>query len=165
MVGTATLEPIEAASVTLAGARVHEGIAREELTRQILLASRAGFSQREIAQKARVSQPYVARLVRQFEHVPVTSLERPSGWRPMAVAYKYAGGQISRETMLEVLSTWDYFPAPGAPSDTYSDFSGTGEWEEVVDVANRGLLSDADYDLIAQQSVARRGRPSAADVR
>ncbi|MEV0945074.1 hypothetical protein [Rhodococcus sp. NPDC049939] len=125
--------------------------ARSELAKKLKLravseAIKAGWTQRQIAERVGVEQPEISRLAKAARLTPEVC-ERG----PREVLLEYAAGLIDHTAMMDELEHWDYtFGRLDPTGETYL----RGTWDQIEHAGD--LISDADYERLFELTASRR---------
>ena len=114
--------------------QLHE-IVSLDYRRGLRAVANSGVSQREIAQRLRVTQPTISAVLRKAQDLPQVA-EGFSGAGPAEICQRYAAGLISRD---QLIYDWLVVAPPGS-------------WEEVTDALYEGWIDDDIYDEVIQRS-------------
>lgn len=141
-----TIEAIERPSVDpLVAVKAATELAERRRLRAVLVASEAGRTQSDIADRLGVSQPAVHKMLVRARHSRDLREETP--WE---VALRYAAGEIDHEAMIGTFTAWpwtsDHFTDP--PGTVWPEQFVRGSWSDLVKAAHNGYISDDDYQVI-----------------
>lgn len=142
----ATLElPIQARPAMRA--RYRKEIDELDYRRELLRLESAGYSQRQISNWLRITQPSVHSALKTAAK-DVMPLEGFSGATPSEICKRYAGGFIDRAQLVDELTRFPY--AKGGQTDGFDSLivDSPGTWSEVDDAARRGLVGDDVYEEV-----------------
>ncbi|KJY44120.1 hypothetical protein VR41_00110 [Streptomyces sp. NRRL B-1568] len=134
--------------------RARAALAHERLAVAVLAAVEAG----EDAAGLALNPVKVEQLVseaRALAPVPAGRIGRS----PAHVAMRYATGEISRDEMIEALSTWPYVPVGPRAENLLNDFrpSVAGSFDDVESALHQQYIDGEAYDTILRR-YAQRGR-------
>jgi len=128
--------------------REQRELADRKIRRAIFALHDAGWSQRDIAQQAGISQPEVSRRLRRRKL-------QSDGLEPRDVILQRATGQITTEQMLNRLGALPLTAnAPGRSGDYDGAATTTGTAKQLVSAFHEGLLTEEEYEHLRAQ---RRG--------
>lgn len=134
-------------AVKAARQRVHQ----RDLEREIYhSATREGLSQRQISDTVGGrSQATVQRILRRLTEDPSLLEEKPA-----EIIDRRAAGMIDDQDMMERLLNWKYsfggvVRIDGVATDAYT----TGDWDDIEMAFYRGLLSDNEFQAIAESQL------------
>lgn len=130
--------------------QLHE-IVSLDYRRGLRAVANAGVSQREIAQRLRVTQPTISAVLRKAQDLPQVT-EGFSGAGPAEICQRYAAGLISRDQLIDELTRWPYTPVKDDDPYDWLVVAPPGSWEEVTDALYEGWIDDDIYDEVIQRS-------------
>lgn len=140
--GASTTRRTRQAVEAIAEGREQRELGERKIRRGIFELHDAGWSQREIAKLAGVSQPEVSRRLKR------RALESRSTDLREAILQR-AAGQITTEQMLERLSAMPLtVRAPGRRSAHDAAATVTGTAKQLVNALHQGLLTEAEYEQL-----------------
>mgnify|MGYP005992757369 CR=1 FL=1 len=128
------------------GAR--DRVAEKDRLRLIVDATRRGLTHRVISESlGTVSQATITRLIQRVDNDPYLTRETPA-----EVIDRCAAGEIDPAQMMDKLINWRYdfgrIPTVnGHDTDAYV----TGDWDQVERAYYRGLLTDAQFQVLADR--------------
>lgn len=150
------------ASERAARARVEAEMAQDLLDLAVGIAhEERHLTQGRIAGIVGVSQPAIHKMAKKAADAVKHGLAYPS---PTAAALAFHNGSISRENLIEVLTSWPYEPGRQPTREDYQargelvDPGTLGQFGEVHLALRRGLIDQATYLQIASGVAARSGR-------
>ena len=119
--------------------------------RAVVTAAAAGRTQADIAARLDVSQPAVHKMLVRARHKRDLMIETP--WE---VALRYAAGEIDRGEMLATFTAWPWTTDQvlDLDVDPLSEAFIRGSWSDLVKAADRGYISDDDYQVIFDRTTA-----------
>ncbi|WP_435298953.1 hypothetical protein [Timonella sp. A28] len=149
----ATPPPFNQEQAKLMRARQRVEIATLDYKRALKNA-KGKMTQAEISKAVHISQPAVAKALRDTTNVP-DALDGFSAASPFELCQRYAAGFIDREDMLDQLARWPYRPTPHP--DEFGDYteSFNGTFSEVSVAVSMGLLSSTDYKDLYERLVSQ----------
>jgi len=117
--------------------------------RELLRLTALGASQVQLSRALGISQPSLSSALKTAAKVPQPR-EGFSGADPYELCQRYAVGELSRESLVDELSRWDYVTEPVGERDYFDDlrFSVRGSFDDVVQALDDGLIDNAIYDAI-----------------
>ncbi|MGV0644036.1 winged helix-turn-helix domain-containing protein [Mycolicibacterium sp. XJ879] len=140
--------------LTIKAAR--QRINERELEREIYrAASLEGLSQRQISEIVGIhSQATVQRILRRITEDPSRLEETPA-----EIIDRRAAGLIDTDEMMDRLLNWEYsvggaVRVDGVVTDAYK----TGDWDDIEMGFYRGLLTDDEFERLAQRHLNTMGR-------
>lgn len=109
--------------------------------------------QKAVAEKLGISQPAVAKSMKNARDVPDVLPNRIAA-TPFEVCQKYAAGLVKRDVLISELVRWTYSPTPMA--DEHGDYKGgiSGTFDEVTVAKRMGLLDGKTYAEIVARITA-----------
>ena len=146
----------EASNATTAQERLavkaaHQRVDERELERAIYqAATREGLSQRQISDiVGGRSQATVQRILRRLTEEPSLLDETPA-----EIIDRRTAGMIDDDDMMERLLNWKYsfggvVRIDGIATDAYT----TGDWDDIEMAFYRGLLSDEEFQALAERQL------------
>jgi len=147
--GAAVSRRARQAVETITEGREQRELGDRKIRRGIFALHDAGWSQREIAKLAGVSQPEVSRRLKR------RALESRNA-EPREVILQRAAGQISSAEMLERLGAMPLtVKVPGRRSAYDGAATATGTAKQLVNALHQGLLTEAEYEQL--RTARRRG--------
>ena len=134
--------------------QLHE-IVSLDYRRGLRAVANSGVSQREIAQRLRVTQPTISAVLRKAQDLPQVA-EGFSGAGPAEICQRYAAGLISRDQLIDELARWPYTPVKDDDPYDWLVVTPPGSWEEVTEALYEGWIDDDIYDEVAHRREQRR---------
>ena len=126
----------------IAEGREQRELADRKIRRGIFALHDAGWSQRDIAKQAGISQPEVSRRLKR------RALESRSV-EPREVILQRAAGQITTKQMLEQLRSMPLTAkTPGRRGAYDGAATATGTAKQLVNALQQGLLTEAEYEQL-----------------
>lgn len=152
---TITQIPAEAAAARKA--QHLRNIGELDYRRSVVRLRQRGYTQQEIADLVRVSQPNVQKLLQRAESVPMPP-DGFSGADPYEICERYAAGQIDHSQLINELTRWDYREA-GRTKDLLDDLvvPVPGSTDDLQRALRRGLIEEDTFYEVLDQVEARLG--------
>lgn len=124
-------------------------LAERRRLRAVLVASEAGRTQTEIAERLDVSQPAVHKMLVRARHSGGLMTETP--WE---VALRYAAGEIDHDSMLTKFTAWPWTSDQVLDLDTnpLSEAFVRGSWSDLTKAVRYGYVSREDYQVIFERT-------------
>ncbi|MEU1377890.1 hypothetical protein ABZ442_30200 [Streptomyces triculaminicus] len=148
-------EAYEAERRVHAANKARETLAHERKALAALAAADAGESPDAIGGAIGLHATDVAELVEEARRLAPALPGRP-GRSPQHVVMRYAAGEISRDEMIETLSTWPYAPAGPIAENLLNDFRPrvSGSFDDVRSAVYQGYIDDDAFDAIVERFAA-----------
>lgn len=145
---TRTLTPDWQARLIKATAR--KTVGEEGWFRTIAAAVEAAPSQEAVAEALHTSQVNVSRWAAKGREIAAARGDQAAS-SPYEAALRYSLGEISRDQVIEILSTWEYRGWNNRTAGEQDDLLNTvaGSFDELIAAHADGLLEDDTYDAIA----------------
>ncbi|ROS28464.1 hypothetical protein EDF22_0188 [Rathayibacter sp. PhB127] len=147
----------------LARARTRRDHGSDEFLAAVARVADSGVSQTEIAGQLRASQPQVSRWAAKGRRILGLVAEgRMLGRSPYHVAERYSRGEISREQVVEALTTWQYVTAETRTGGLHEDLLNVvaGSFDEVQAASLDDLIDEDVYaaalDALRAQTASLR---------
>ena len=147
----------------LVRARTHRDHGSEEFLAAIARISDAGISQIDIAAQLKASQPQVSRWAAKGRTLLKVVDGGKLGRTPYHVAERYSRGEITRDQVIDALTTWQYVPAETKTHGLHDDLLNyvPGSFDDVRAASLDELIDEEIYAaalnaLTAQTAAARQ---------
>jgi hypothetical protein len=125
-------------------------VSDEEWFTTIAAAVEAAPSQEAVAKALDTTQVNVSRWAAKGREIAAARSEHPAT-SPYEAALRYSLGEIPREQVIEILSTWNYREWNNRTAGEEDDLLNpvAGSFDELIAAHADGLLEDDTYDAIA----------------
>ncbi|CAM5531554.1 hypothetical protein [Leifsonia shinshuensis] len=133
----------------LIAATAHKKVGEEGWYRTIAAAVEAAPSQVAVADALHTSQAQVSRWAAKGRQIAAVRGQKIDS--PYEAAVRYSVGELTRDQIIEILSTWDYRRWDNRTAGEHDDLLNTvaGSFDELTAAHADGLLEDDTYDAIA----------------
>lgn len=134
----------------LIAATAHKKVGEEGWYRTIAAAVEAAPSQEAVADALHTSQAQVSRWAAKGREIAAERVQEPAA-SPYEAALRYSLGELTRDEIIQTLSTWPYRTWSNRTAGEHDDLLNTvaGSFDELVAAHAAGLLEDDTYDAIA----------------